>query len=439
MMGSLRRYVRDVESNTLLDGALSFDFGFLPRSLPRPSLPEAFRPWDDMAARLPALNGAAGAREALAELPLLDASALPDHDLPRAATVLSQLALSWWRGEPERFFAIRMCAVDPTLPDAIRLPWLQVTRRLGRGDEPYQSGYDLFLNNFRLPPGTPYRLEELTIERLEPMVPTFGNTPERVFYMAFVEMMAHSAPLIEAACRIEEAMAEDDPAALARLLDTIAQVVRKCTATFRRVDPREGSSTWCDPLLWAKTVAILAVSPHPWRQGGTSGSFVPVFLVLDELLGRTRYDSYYGRYLKDHAPGLLPPALLEFCARVGALGLRPWLAERRDRPGFDAALRAFDGLVDAYAGDEGYLGRHVSKVLNYLAVATMVGRNQSTSGDERFTHEHTWVQVAGHLHAARAERFALRLTPPAAPSPLLPIPVPDDLPVMSEPPGWRGA
>jgi cytochrome b involved in lipid metabolism len=429
--GSLRRYVRMIENDsTILDGALSLDYGFLPRTPPLDHLPKAFRPWDELAAQLPALNTSASARAALISLPLLDADGLPDHCLPRAATILSQLALSWWRGEPERFFSLRMASVDPALPDSIFRPWQQVTRRLGRGDQPYQSGYDLFLNNFR-PLVLDYRPADLTIETVEPLVPSFGNQPERVFYMAFVEMMGHCAPLIETVCRIEEAMAEFDAAAVAALLDAVAGTMDKCTATFRRVSPRQGSATWCDPLLWAKTVAILAVLPHPWRQGGTSGSFVPVFLTLDALLGRTAYESYYGSYLTDHAPGLLPPHLLEFNRRVAALDLRGWLRQGRGRPGFDAAAHAYDRVVDAYAGDTGYLGRHVSKVLNYLAVATIVGRNQSTSGDERFTHQHTWVEVATHLNAARQERFQLRLAPAAATTRPRPAPHTGDLPVMN--------
>ena len=99
-----------------------------------------------------------------------------------------------------------MCSIDPELPDAIRIPWQQVTHRLGRGHEPYQSGYDLFLNNFQLQGGphpATYPISALTMETLAPLVPTFGNSAERVFYMAFVEMMAHYAPLIEAVCRLK--------------------------------------------------------------------------------------------------------------------------------------------------------------------------------------------------------------------------------------------
>src|SRR5262245_6309784 len=134
------------------DGYLSLDHGFLAPTTPALRLPRYHGVWDDAVRHVPQLFYTQETRAVLDSLPLLSAApdALPDEAVPRAATVLSILASAYWRHGMDRAFAVRTDLVEDYLPKAILRPWTEVNQRLGRGPRPFQSVYDLFLNNFRL-------------------------------------------------------------------------------------------------------------------------------------------------------------------------------------------------------------------------------------------------------------------------------------------------
>src|SRR5262249_40958160 len=140
---------------------------------------------------------------------------------------------------------------------------------------------------------------------------------------------------------------------------------------------------------------------------------------------RDRHGSYYGRYVRDEASRLLPVIHQEFVRRVRELPLKRYILDRAisDPPRFERLAAAYNRIVDAYAGSAGFLDRHLAKVFNYLASATMVGRNQSTSGHERHVHAETWNTVAAELRIPITERVDLSGAPArslAAPPPFDP-------------------
>ena len=74
---------------------------------------------------------------------------------------------------------------------------------------------------------------------------------------------------------------------------------------------------------------------------------------------------------------------------------------------FGRLAKAYNRVVSAYAGEGGFLDKHVAKVFNYLGVATMVGRNQSTSGHERARLPRDLDTVATELRISICERLDL--------------------------------
>ncbi|HEY8946101.1 MAG TPA: hypothetical protein VIM73_17655, partial [Polyangiaceae bacterium] len=292
-----RRYVASLERDPPLEGALTLEHGFIPARPNRAELPVSHRPWDAVAADLPDLFVSNRAQRVLERLPTLDATAraLPDEALARASVVLSALGHAYWRFGAQRFFPRRTTQVDGALPPSILVPWREVSRRLGRHEpeRPFQSFYDLFLANYRFREGLSADVPK-TIENLEVLVPSFRNEAERVFYMSFVEMHHHLTPLVRAVCEIEAGTFADDVDAVLRALARIQDALVRATGVWQRISARAGSRTFCDPVLWSKTAAILGVPPDGTPQGATSGASAPMLHVLDALLGRQSYDSRYG-------------------------------------------------------------------------------------------------------------------------------------------------
>ncbi|MDX1959705.1 MAG: cytochrome b5 domain-containing protein [Leptospiraceae bacterium] len=402
-----------MESNEFSDLHISENFGFLPPLLPIDRLPNSHKAWDQIASQIPDLFFSQKTQKILEELPLLraDESELESVFLSRASTILSILASCYWRHGYERFFSIRTSNVDGFLPDSIIIPWLDVTRRLGRLN-PFQSATDLFLNNFKLrgSNGREYNPVDIKIENLDVLVPSFGNEGERVFYMSFVEIHACIIPVNSSISQIQQAILADNeetPFIIGKELQTITDCVRNSIKALKKINPNPKSITYCDPVLWAKTVAIFAVPPNSHQQGGTSGASTPFIHLLDALIGRQRYRSHYGQYVKFEGMHLLPNIANEYINSVRKIGLRFYLEANRNRNNMSEALIEFNNLIDAYAGQGGWLDEHVSKVFNYLAVATLVGRNQSTSGHERHLFQETWVEVALDLKIAVEERTGI--------------------------------
>lgn len=419
------------------DGYLSERYGFLPSNLPKSRMDKAHLAWDDYAAQIPELFFSQSTQQVLNKMPLLSATEgeLPWEYLPRAALLLSLLASAYWRHGIDSFFSIRISELSSYLPDNILMPWLEVTRRLSR-ISPYQSATDLFFSNFKfIDESMEYRLENLLIENITPLVPSFGNQAERVFYMSFVEIHAHTSPILRSIIEIQNAMhlnfGEASCERIERELKNICQCLQRATQTLLKINPNQHSPTYCDPVLWAKTVAIFAVPAPHYQQGGTSGASTPIVHVMDAFLNRQAYKSFYGQYVKYEGKFLLPQVFKGLLTAIRAAPLNKFILGCTSIPLRRRMANAYDEVVQAYIGPDGFMGKHFSKVFNYLAVATLVGRNQSTSGHERYIPAETWVEVTHDLQISAAERKPLSRK--KTPQPTSPVVSRDSAPIKAQP------
>ncbi len=409
-------YVRELAQCPPLEGHLSRAHGFLRPELTRERLPPSHRAWDEAAAGLPSLFASNKAQAILADLPILPstADALADEDLTRASVVLSALAHAYWRFGADRFFPQRITRVPTDLPDSIALPWRNLALRLGRSDpsRPFQNFYDLFLANFRLARHAARDAPRI-IENLEILTPSFGNEAERIFYMSFVEMHYHFAPVVGALCDLDVGVREEDTPRVVRALEVMRESCVRATGVWNKISPRKGSPVYCDPVLWSKTAAILGVPPSGCPQGATSGACAPVLYLLDAFLERSGYDSHYGQFMRERASGMVAPTVHELARRVRRIGLGRFIATRSGTGDGEALEAAYRSVLTSYAGHGGWLDRHTAKVFNYLCISTVTGRNASVSGDERYFERQTWVAASAELHESRTERAATSACPHA--------------------------
>lgn len=372
-----------------LGGFLSFEHGFLPREPPLTALPASHRAWDELADRIPALFTRLETRPVVDRLPLLDAdvAALPDRFLFRASTLLGILAHAYWYAE-----------IDPpaALPEAVERPWRQVSERLGK-PVPSVSYVDLFLYNWRLrDPAGPRRLANLDL-----LVPTWGNDAERIFYLVTTEFAMELAPVLGAMVRAQEAAVAADLAALRTELTAILATFRHLTRTiYPQIDPNPASLTHCNQVLWAKTVGIAGV---PILDGAPSpaGTAQPQFHAMDAFFGRGAYATTVGQQSLELRAGFPRhwTAVVEALAEVS-------VADVVAGSGDGDLAGLWDAVLDAYAGDHGWMGLHRVKAYGFLEVAFTVGRAVTTGA--RFTglfRDKTWEVIDAELAEVRDERW----------------------------------
>jgi len=370
-------------------GPLSARSGFLPDPPPLLHLPEQYRAWDILAGNLPQLFSNLSFRKEADRLPLLptDAASLPDKYLWRASCLISILAHAYQRVE---------LTPPSQLPRSISQPWAEISARLGK-PYPYMSYMDLIMYNWKLrDPGQPPVLENLDL-----LFPTVGTETERVFYLTQVEIAYRFVPIIGAILQAQEAALNDDPASLERELLVILNNLQHISHyTFQKIDPNPHARTSVDQVLWAKTVAPFGVAINP-DHPSPSGTAAPVFHLMDAFFSRRDFDTVLGQE-SDRLSVLSPPAWQEFIRAVGKTSVLDYI----HRYDYRSLRGLFYQVMEAFAGDKGYLGVHRLKVLGFLETAFKAGRSVTMmKGFSGLFRSKTWTKIDRELELTRDERY----------------------------------
>jgi sulfite reductase (NADPH) flavoprotein alpha-component len=372
-------------------GFLSWSHGFVPKTAPLTELGRPFAAWDELAAELPALYRDLSLRRRVNELPLLDAHELEEHELLRASALLAIVAHAYWYVEPKP---------PAALPQAIEVPWCELRARLERSQE-VLTYTDLVVYNWQVVDSTV--AEPLRVENTKLLFPTIGNREESVFYLTQLEILARAASIVRAFVVAQDAVLNEDEdgveRALVAIIDCLDDIVSE---SLLKINPNPHSRTFVDPVVWAKSVAPLAVPLHAGDQG-PSGTSSPIFAALDTFFCRAQNASFLGREIvelgRQH-----PPFWRKFTAALAEVSVIDFV-ERVARPSLRGALRE---SIELYAGDHGFLGRHRMKVYGYLELAFKVGRSVTIGGFTGAFKDRTWEQVDGELETSRVERVAHR-------------------------------
>lgn len=373
-------------------GPVSVAHGFMPPEPPLLALPPAWAAWDEAAAALPELWRDLAVRRAVEdELPALDAADLPDTCLRRAVVVLGALAYSYVRCDLDHLHAPAPVAI----PEHLARPWREVSARIGRA-APFLAYDDLMTHNWRLlDPARPVVLENLVL-----LVPLLGNMSERSFIGGNIEIQWRLTPVLDACVRGQEAVVAADRDALVAALLQILEAVRDATdIAFPKIDPNPHAPMHVDPVIWAKLVAPTGIPIVP-DGPGVSGAGATGFQLVDAFLGRTEFGSPLGvEAVKNRAA--YAPNVRRFLDAIDQTSVRAYVHASGDRE----LAGLFESVLDAYAGERGYLGVHRRKVYGFIETAFKVGRPATASGITGGYRKRTWRETDEHLSLARDERY----------------------------------
>lgn len=377
-------------------GFLSRERGFLPRSDPKLRLASSHRAWDEAVSLLPELYEQGLVRRRLAELPLLSGgeASLGDEDVLRGAALLAILSHAYWYCLPSPVSA---------LPEALARPWRELRARLGRAHEVI-TYIDLVVYNWRRKdPSGPLEVSNLSL-----LFPTIGNQEEQVFYLTQLEILARSTDLIDAMISAQSAVLCDDVERLTRELGELhGGLERIVRVALPKISGQKRHPHFIDAVTWAKTVAPFAV---PFRAGiqGPSGTSSPIFNTLDLFFGRHLYESFLGREIRD-LRGTYPRLWRGFLRRVARVDVASYVRTL----GAPSLSEAWESAIQAYAGSDGFLGRHRMKVYGFLELAFKVGRSITIGGFGGAFQDRTWDEVDDELESSRNERPDRRYSPSA--------------------------
>ncbi len=374
-------------------GFLSEEHGFIPTIPPLESLPKFYQSWDEVSARLPEFISGLTLRKVVDQLPLLSTTeeALPDRYLCRAALVLCNIAHCYYWLE---------VGSEKTPPPSILEPWNQISRRLGR-PHPSLLALDV-LYNWRL--RFPQRPDPLRVDNIELLALAAGNQAETIEFRTALEMMMQTSPIVSAVVRAHEAIVAEDEEQLNQELLLIFERIQHVTeVTYTKIDLNSHSTTYVDPSLWGKTAGggYFSGPIHP-DELGMSGAGYPIFPLMDIFLGRKSYRSIKGK----EALALrhwFPRHLTLFFSALEEISVRDFVLTRGSR----SLQNVFQQLVDAYAGEKGFLGVHRLKTYGFMEVGFKTGRAVTNGGFKSLNvfREKTWEQIHDELELARNERY----------------------------------
>ena len=178
-----------VMSTTLVlsDFEVSETRGFVPDRDPLLHLPSRYKPWEDLADRIPTLlKNSSKLRQSVLELPFLDPSHLHGSpELHRATVALSTIAHAyiWCEGD---------AGAPKSLPRNIAVPWTRIAAQLGF--PPIMTHATSALHNWkRIDPTGP-----LDASNLAQIHSITGTEDERWFFVATTALEVVAAPGVKA-------------------------------------------------------------------------------------------------------------------------------------------------------------------------------------------------------------------------------------------------
>ena len=198
--------------------------GFLPPEDPLDRLPHPWLEWERMGFELPELIATHRAREAIGDLPELDASGLAsEQELRRAMLLLSVFGNAFVFSRPE---------TATRLPASLCLPWNDVATRLDR--PMIISHASIVLHNWkRIDAAGP-----IAAENLRTLLCFRGGPDEEWFYLLTAEIEATGAAALPALARLRMQDQAPDHEHVGQDLETIASTIDAMTTVLLRMEER---------------------------------------------------------------------------------------------------------------------------------------------------------------------------------------------------------
>ncbi|KAI0129422.1 sulfite reductase flavoprotein alpha-component [Xylariales sp. AK1849] len=376
------------------DGFLTAEFGFVPHDSMSESMSALAnspgRIWSDLCERMPGCVSRGRFRESVIALPVVEGTedVIPDSAL-WAALVGLGLLCSLWRYEEKHdghegvslSSGIKKAYVGDLsdeileevkgIPRSIGLPYVQISKRMGR-PIPHltfvdQSSYNITVRD----PNSTYPYVG-RFDNTDLRWPIFGDRTEIAFLKGCSDTSASFQHGPDAIASCQEAVMKRDIEGLLREMIRLKEILERMPNAFHSISPNPSSGenyvSGDEWVRWAKFSAPLSK-----RCPASSGLQFPPYLLMDAFLGRKKYDSFLGAE-GVHLRAWQPSNLRAFIAAVEYHYSIPDFVAKSG----DARLHGvLDGIVEAYAGERGFMGVHRYKVFGILEIAAKTGRSET--------------------------------------------------------------
>lgn len=182
---------------------------------------------------------------------------------------------------------------------------------------------------------------------------------------------------------------------LKELVDQLAYVFHKIS-----VNPNAGEQ-FANPVEWGQRYAKFS-APLSKRVPALSGLALPLFLLMDAFIGRTKYTSFLG-VEAIHLRRWLPLNIRAFIAAIENHYRVPEFVKASGDPRLEGVL---EGIIESYAGERGFMGTHRYKVFGFLEIVGKTGRTETNgnagAGD---SDGRAWEEVHRTLSDSMKERL----------------------------------
>ena len=427
-MGSRARQILYEEVTHENDGFLSPENGFMPSQAPLQKFltrHEALVAWDGLVEEIRdrLLFSPTQFRAKVDAMPAFPVESINEKELLRASSVVGTVLQTYW-----------YCGSERMKPRQDLLnAWGQIRRRLnwhvedGTGkkyyDLPFYTLLDYSTYNWRQKRITGhYHVDDLQLDQLQLNV--LGMPPvdqsEQHFYMAMLLIMAHGALLPLLCVEAQEAAARADDRVLAQALIHICKIWESITDVFAQVNPHHGAATdltQTDAIVFSRLFADTAI-PMPCTKvtpDGTpivtpsTGQSVPVFQLMDCFFNRKKFTGIHGADVARHIAAY-PRRWGNFIRAIQTPdNVHTTHIDMYIRKSHNPELQGlFAHALQTFAGDNGFLGRHLIKLYGYMTMLFRTGRQATMGGYSGHPLDRTEDRIRSALQESQRDRFAER-------------------------------
>ncbi|EPE02341.1 sulfite reductase flavoprotein alpha-component [Ophiostoma piceae UAMH 11346] len=403
------------------DGYLSMEHGFCPVDYDASAGALARSPgrvWSDLCERMPGCVARGRVRTTVAALPLVEGTeeVLPDSAL-WAALVALGLLCSIYRFEDKYDGSDGVTASDAVksrpkcpmgddlgeelvgIPLSIALPYLQVSRRMGRA-LPHLTFVDQSSYNLKIKDVTSNEPYLARFENTELRWPMFGERAEVTFLKGVADTSASFQHGPDAIAACQEHVMNRNVEGLLREMIRLKEILENMPGAFHSISTNPSAGENYVPVQqwvrWAKFSA-----PLSRRCPASSGLQFPPYLVMDAFLGRKKYSSFLGAE-GVHLRAWLPSNLRAF---IAAIEYHYRIPEFVVQSGDPRLMGVLDGIVEAYTGERGFMGVHRYKVFGILEVAAKTGRTETNGASGAADAGRPWEETHKQFSEAMKERL----------------------------------
>jgi len=352
-----------VDKNRIHEGQISKNKGILTHT-PLLKMPNSHSILDNIALELPSLLSVYKERVAIDSIPILDytVDALEEKYVSRASTIISNLVHAYYYNNSSLY--------DP-LPKSLQIAFKELSKRLGKKTY-YRSMYDAFYYNWQYLNSNNRTMD---FDTLGLLLPVFGDETERVFHLSVILSEYYFTEALEIITLTQNAIINRDNVLITEYLDRLVNIITKIIeSVLMKVSFIPDSKYYMNPIVWGRTFAIIA-QPRFKEEVGLSGVASPMFHILDNFMGRKKYNTNMGQQLTDKH-NFLPDNIVEFIHAVGKVSLVDYVKKEKN----NRVSRSFQRLMDVYLGEYGWLGLHRRKVFGVMHLVFKAGRVTTNGG-----------------------------------------------------------